>query len=167
MPPPIHTVPVFRFRDETDRMKLRRWRGALRATNKSLVFTNGVFDLLHKGHISYLLEARNLGSVLMVGVNSDTSVKRLKGDERPIQSEEDRAFILASLRPCDSIVIFDEDTPLELITFVVPDVLVKGGDYKIEDIVGKDVVEASGGSVKTIPFVEGRSTSGIVKKMKE
>jgi len=143
-----------------------RWRGALRATNKPLVFTNGVFDLLHRGHVTYLLSARNEGAALLVGVNADASVKRLKGDSRPIQSEEDRALILASLGSCDAVVIFDQDTPKELIDFVIPDVLVKGGDYKIKDIVGRDTVESNGGVVKTIQFVEGKSTTGIVERMK-
>ncbi len=164
--PPLHTVPVFRFRDEKERAALRQWRGALRVTGKKLVFTNGVFDLLHRGHVSYLLAARNEGDALMVGVNADASVKRLKGESRPIQSEEDRALILASLSACDCIVIFDEDTPKELIDFVIPDVLVKGGDYKIEDIVGRDTVENNGGKVMTIPFVDGKSTTGIVEKMR-
>ena len=101
MPAHIRTSPIFRFRDEADRLELRKWRGALRATSKKLVFTNGVFDLLHRGHTSYLLEARNLGNAMIVGVNSDASVKRLKGDARPIQTEEDRAYILSSLRSCD------------------------------------------------------------------
>lgn len=165
MPLPLHHVPIFHFRDEKERAALLRWRGALRATAKSLVFTNGVFDLLHRGHVTYLLAARNEGDKLMVGLNADASVKRLKGESRPIQSEEDRALILASLASCDCIVIFDEDTPKDLIDFVIPDILVKGGDYKIEDIVGRATVEKHGGEVKTIPFVEGKSTTGIVRKM--
>jgi D-glycero-beta-D-manno-heptose 1-phosphate adenylyltransferase len=166
MPLPLHPAPIFRFRDEQERAALLRWRGALRATNTPLVFTNGVFDLLHRGHVTYLLSARNEGAALLVGVNADASVKRLKGDSRPIQSEEDRALILASLGSCDAVVIFDQDTPKELIDFVIPDVLVKGGDYKIKDIVGRDTVESNGGVVKTIQFVEGKSTTGIVERMK-
>ncbi|HYM20138.1 MAG TPA: D-glycero-beta-D-manno-heptose 1-phosphate adenylyltransferase [Candidatus Kapabacteria bacterium] len=167
MPPLIHSSPVFDFRNEKSRVELRKWRGSLRGLNRPLVFTNGVFDLLHRGHANYLMEARNLGGALLVGVNSDDSVKRLKGDSRPIQSEEDRAYILSMLRSCDGVVIFGEDTPLEVITFVVPDILVKGGDYKIEDIVGREVVECGGGIVKTIPFIEGRSTTGILERMKK
>ncbi len=167
MPPHIHAVPLFDFRDDKSRAELRRWRGSLRALSRKLVFTNGVFDLLHRGHVSYLLEARNLGGALLVGVNSDSSVTRLKDDSRPIQPELDRAYILSALRPCDAIVIFDEDTPLELITYIVPDILVKGGDYKIEDIVGREVVEKNGGVVKTIPFIEGKSTTSIVERMKK
>ena len=165
MPPPIHSALTFDFRNEKSCLELRRWRGSLRVLSRPLVFTNGVFDLLHRGHVSYLLEARNLGGALLVGVNSDASVKRLKGESRPIQNEQDRTYILSMLRPCDAVVIFDEDTPFELISFVVPDILVKGGDYKIEDIVGRDIVEKNGGLVKTIPFVDGKSTTSIIEKM--
>ncbi len=167
MPPHIHPAPVFRLRDEADRKKLQQWRGALRVTGKKLVFTNGVFDILHKGHVTYLAEARNLGAALLVGVNADGSVKRLKGDSRPVQTEEDRAAILASLRFCDAVAIFDEDTPLELISLTVPDILVKGGDYTLDTIVGRDVVESHGGSVLTIPLVEGRSTTNIIGKIEK
>ncbi len=165
MPSLVGSAPIFRFRDPGDREALAAWRAEWKANNHGLVFTNGVFDLLHRGHVTYLLQARNLGEGLLIGVNADTSVKRLKGDSRPIQNEEDRAFILSTLRACDAVAIFDEDTPYELIKLVVPDILVKGGDYKIEDIVGRDVVEGAGGVVKTIPFVEGRSTTSMVNKI--
>ncbi len=167
MPHHLQPSPVFRFRDLTEREEFVRWRNARRAEQKRIVFTNGVFDLLHKGHTAYLLEARNIGDLLVVGLNADSSVRRLKGETRPIQNEEDRAYILASLKACDCIVIFDEDTPFDLIAALIPDILVKGGDYKIEDIVGKEIVELNGGIVKTIPFVEGKSTTNIVEKMKQ
>ena len=132
---------------------------------RPLVFTNGCFDILHRGHVSYLQNARNLGDFLIVGVNSDHSVSRLKGPTRPIQNEEDRAFILAGLECVDAVVLFEEDTPIRLIEQLLPNVLVKGGDYVIEEIVGYDVVTKNGGLVTTLPFVDGKSTSNIVKKM--
>jgi rfaE bifunctional protein nucleotidyltransferase chain/domain len=133
--------------------------------NEHVVFTNGCFDILHRGHVSYLQNARNLGDFLIVGVNSDHSVSRLKGPTRPIQNEEDRAFILAGLECVDAVVLFEEDTPIRLIEQLLPNVLVKGGDYVIEEIVGYDVVTKNGGLVTTLPFVDGKSTSNIVKKM--
>jgi rfaE bifunctional protein nucleotidyltransferase chain/domain len=164
MPHPISSSPIFRFRNEAEREALRAWCKNLKSSRK-LVFTNGVFDLLHRGHVHYLLEARNLGDALVIGVNADASVKRLKGDSRPLQNEEDRAYILSLLRTCDAVAIFDEDTPLELISAIIPDVLVKGGDYEIANIVGREIVESNGGVVKTIPIVEGKSTTHIVRKM--
>jgi rfaE bifunctional protein nucleotidyltransferase chain/domain len=164
MPHPISSSPIFRFRNEAEREALRAWCKNLKSSRK-LVFTNGVFDLLHRGHVHYLLEARNLGDALVIGVNADASVKRLKGDSRPLQNEEDRAYILSLLRTCDAVAIFDEDTPLELISAIIPDVLVKGGDYEIANIVGREIVESNGGVVKTIPIVEGKSTTNIVRKM--
>lgn len=131
-------------------------------TKKRVVFTNGVFDILHRGHVEYLNAAKNLGDVLIVGVNSDASVVRLKGPLRPIVREADRAFIISQLASVDAVCVFDEDTPIDLITAVVPDVLVKGADYAPENIVGKDVVEQSGGTVQTIEFVPERSTTSIV-----
>ena len=133
--------------------------------NEHVVFTNGCFDILHRGHVSYLQNARNLGDFLIVGVNSDLSVLRLKGPTRPIQNEEDRLFILAGLECVDAVVLFEEDTPIRLIEQLLPNVLVKGGDYVIEEIVGYDVVTKNGGLVTTLPFVDGKSTSNIVKKM--
>jgi D-beta-D-heptose 7-phosphate kinase/D-beta-D-heptose 1-phosphate adenosyltransferase len=134
--------------------------------NKKVVFTNGCFDILHRGHVSYLQNARGLGDFLIVGVNSDRSVSRLKGPTRPIQNEDDRLFILAGLECVDAVVLFKEDTPIHLIEHLLPNILVKGGDYVIEEIVGYEVVTKNGGLVTTLPFVEGKSTSNIVKKMK-
>ncbi|MBI3520341.1 MAG: D-glycero-beta-D-manno-heptose 1-phosphate adenylyltransferase [Bacteroidetes bacterium] len=135
--------------------------------NKKVVFTNGCFDILHRGHVEYLCHARDLGDKLILGLNTDASVKRLgKSPERPINSEDTRALILAGLECVDAIVLFDEDTPLELITFVQPDVLVKGNDYKAEEIVGYDVVKAKGGEVITIQLVDGFSTTKLIEKMK-
>lgn len=139
----------------------------LKEEQKKIVFTNGCFDILHRGHVEYLSKARDLGDVLVLGLNTDNSVKRLgKSPERPINKEDSRAIILAALECVDYIVLFDEDTPLELITKVLPDVLVKGDDYKPENIVGYDVVTKNGGIVKTITFVEGFSTTGIISKLK-
>ncbi len=132
--------------------------------HEKIVFTNGCFDLLHVGHVRYLQEAKAQGSLLVVGVNSDASVKRLKGPTRPIQNENDRAEILAALKAVDFTIIFTEDTPEKLIHSVHPDVLVKGGDWKIEQIVGAEFVLSYGGEVKSLQFVEGRSTTKIIEK---
>src|SRR5690606_34524896 len=128
---------------------------------------NGCFDILHRGHLEYLQAAADLGDILVVGLNSDASVKRLKGENRPINNQNDRAFALASLVFVDAVIIFDEDTPLELIQRVKPNVLVKGGDYSIGNIVGADFVKNIGGEVQVIPFVDGYSTTQIIEKMKE
>lgn len=136
----------------------------LKSSGKKIVFTNGCFDLLHVGHVRYLQEARKLGDLLVVGVNSDASVKRLKGPTRPVQTENDRAEILAALGCVDFTVIFTEDTPLELIKNVLPDILVKGGDWKIESIVGADIVMANGGQVMSLQFVDGKSTTSLIQK---
>lgn len=135
-------------------------------SNKKIVFTNGCFDILHVGHVRYLQEAARLGDILVVGLNSDDSVRRLKGTERPVNSEADRAEILASLKCVSYVVMFEEDTPYNLIEKLQPDVLVKGGDYKPEEVVGKDIVEARGGCLKLISFVEGKSTTNIINKMR-
>lgn len=129
-----------------------------------VVFTNGVFDILHAGHVMYLEAARALGDVLVVGLNSDESVQRLKGPERPINSVTDRAQVLAGLRAVDHVVVFEDDTPRALIESLLPNVLVKGGDYTRDTIVGADAVEQHGGTVVTIPLLEGRSTTNIVTK---
>jgi rfaE bifunctional protein nucleotidyltransferase chain/domain len=163
----IDVAPIFYFRDPSDRKRLTEWRQNLKKSGTPLVFTNGVFDILHAGHAGYLMEARNVGGALVVGLNSDSSVRAIKGPNRPIQGETDRALLLASLRCTDAIVIFDEQTPLELIRFVLPDILIKGADYSRASIVGADEVEANGGGVQTIPLAEGRSTSGIVEKILE
>ncbi len=131
-----------------------------------VVFTNGCFDLLHPGHVTYLEAARNLGDLLVVGLNSDASVRRLKGPRRPVCPQEDRAVVLAGLRSVDFVTVFDEDTPLGLIRAVRPDVLVKGGDWSPDQIVGRGVVEASGGRVVALPFVAGRSTTDIVARIR-
>lgn len=136
---------------------------ALKASGKTLVFTNGVFDLLHVGHLRYLQQARSLGDALMIGLNADSCVKRLKGDKRPILPEAERAELLAGLACVDYVCLFEEDDPRELIKAVVPKLLVKGGDWPIEKILGRDTVEAAGGKVMSLPFVEGRSTTTIVK----
>ncbi len=134
---------------------------------KKLVFTNGCFDILHIGHVRYLQEAKACGDLLVVAVNSDASVKRLKGPERPLQKQEDRAEILAALSAVDYTVIFDEDTPLHYIEAIAPDVLVKGGDWAISQIVGSEFVLNGGGEVKSLNFVEGRSTTNVVEKIKK
>jgi len=136
-----------------------------RYKNDKIVFTNGCFDILHRGHIEYLAKAKSLGTKLIVGLNTDASVKRLKGDSRPVNDENARALLLASLMFVDEVILFDTDTPRDLINFVQPDVLVKGGDYKPEEIVGYDIVKAKGGEVITIDFIEGYSTSATIEKM--
>lgn len=138
----------------------------LRAAHKTVVFTNGVFDLLHPGHVRYLRQARGLGDALIVGVNSDRSVRRNKGRGRPIVPEGERAELLASLESVDGVAIFDEDTPLEIITAIQPDVLVKGADWAEDAIVGRDIVEARGGRVVRVNVEQGYSTSAIVAKIR-
>ena len=134
---------------------------------ETVVFTNGCFDLLHRGHTEYLSAARALGDLLVVGLNTDASVGRLKGRGRPVTTEQDRALVLASLECVDAVTLFTEDTPLELVRALVPDVLVKGGDYAADDIVGADVVRAAGGRVVVLPFVGGRSTSDLIRRIRE
>ena len=138
-----------------------------RFKDDKIVFTNGCFDILHRGHIEYLAKAASLGTKLVIGLNTDASVKRLKGDSRPINDENARALLLASLVFVDKVILFDTDTPRDLIDFVQPDVLVKGGDYKSEEIVGHDIVKAKGGEVITINFIEGYSTTSMIEKMKK
>jgi D-beta-D-heptose 7-phosphate kinase/D-beta-D-heptose 1-phosphate adenosyltransferase len=132
-----------------------------------VVFTNGVFDILHRGHLDYLQQARALGHLLIVGLNSDESVRRIKGPKRPLVSQDDRAFALCALRFVDHVVLFDEDTPQSLIEDLSPSILVKGGDYQPQDIVGSDHVIKQGGKVVTIPLIEGRSTSSIIDTIVE
>jgi D-beta-D-heptose 7-phosphate kinase/D-beta-D-heptose 1-phosphate adenosyltransferase len=132
---------------------------------KKIVFTNGCFDILHVGHIKYLQEAKAQGDILVVGINADSSVKRLKGAERPIQSEEDRGEVLSALACVDFVTVFEEDTPEKLIHLVRPDVLVKGGDWKVDQIVGSDFVLSYGGKVKSLQFIQGKSTTNIVSKI--
>ena len=140
-------------------------RQQLKKSGKRVVFTNGCFDILHRGHVDYLAKARALGDILVIGVNTDASVRRLKGDSRPIVQEDDRAAVLAALGCVDYVCLFDEETPYELIRALVPDILVKGSDWSIGDIVGKDIVEAAGGAVHTIEFLPNRSTSSIIQKI--
>jgi len=137
----------------------------LRLLGKKIVFTNGVFDILHEGHIASLSSAASFGDVLIVGVNADASVKRLKGDSRPVNNENARVLLLASLVLTDRVIIFGEDTPFNLIQLIMPDVLVKGGDYTIDQIVGAKEVIANGGEVKIVPLVEGISTTAIIEKI--
>jgi len=134
---------------------------------KKVVFTNGVFDLLHIGHITYMAKAAELGDILVIGLNSDSSVRRIKGQDRPVNDQNSRTALLAALFFVDSIVVFEEDTPINLITTLMPDILVKGADYSIENIVGAKEVIANGGEVKTIDFVEGYSSTSIIKKIRE
>jgi len=135
--------------------------------NQKIVFTNGCFDILHRGHVEYLAQAANHGDVLVIGLNTDNSVSRIKGPSRPVQDEYARAILLASLNFVSAVILFDEDTPYELIKKVQPDVLVKGSDYNAEDIVGYDIVKAKGGEVVTIDFIEGYSTTSIIEKLKK
>lgn len=137
----------------------------LKKQGKKIVFTNGCFDIIHPGHVIYLSEAKKLGDILFIGLNSDNSVKRLKGYKRPIFNENERATILSFLEMVDFICIFNEDTPYELIKLVKPDILVKGGDWSVENIVGKDIVESYGGVVANIPYLEGKSTTGIIERI--
>jgi rfaE bifunctional protein nucleotidyltransferase chain/domain len=148
-----------------DQEKLVRQLSAWRLLSKKIVFTNGCFDILHLGHVDYLGKAADEGDILIVGVNTDQSTAKLKGPHRPINNEEQRSMILASLHFVDAVILFDEDTPYNLIKLVQPDILVKGADYKPEEIVGYDIVKAKGGSVKTIDFLPGYSTSLIEEKI--
>ena len=140
----------------------RRWQ----AGGKTVVFTNGCFDLLHYGHIYYLADAKKLGDKLIVGLNSAASVRRLKGEHRPINDELTRLYLLAALEMVDAVVVFESDTPLDLICLISPDVLVKGGDWRIEQIVGSEFVLKNGGKVMSLPFVEGYSTTNIEAKIR-
>lgn len=148
-----------------DPVALARILMKLRSKGKRIVFTNGCFDILHVGHIRYLMKAKRLGDVLVVGLNSDSSVRLIKGNGRPINNEKDRAIVLSSLYFVDYITIFDEPTPAKLIKGVRPDVLVKGGDWKKRDVVGSGFVTSCGGKVVTIPFVKGYSTTSLIDKI--
>ena len=138
-----------------------------RLHQQKIVFTNGCFDILHCGHATYLAQARQMGDLLVVGLNSDASVRRLKGPDRPVNDEQSRALLLAALEMVDYVVLFEEDTPYNLILKVKPDLLVKGGDYDIDNIVGADFVRQRGGEVRTIPFVQGFSSSSIIDHLKQ
>lgn len=145
------------------KVQVNNWK----SEDKKIVFTNGVFDLLHIGHITYLSKAAELGDKLIIGLNSDASVKRIKGKSRPVNDQNSRAALLASFFFVDAVVIFEQDTPLDLITTLMPDVLIKGADYSIENIVGANEIIANGGQVKTITFVEGYSSTSIIKKIQQ
>jgi D-glycero-beta-D-manno-heptose 1-phosphate adenylyltransferase len=154
IPNKIYTLPALL-------QEVNRWR----LKNKRIVFTNGVFDILHEGHIASLSEAAAQGNILIVGVNADTSVKRLKGESRPVNNEQSRALVLAALVMTDAVIVFDEDTPQQLIATLLPDVLVKGGDYTVDQIAGAAEVLANGGRVHITPILEGFSTTGIIARM--
>ena len=158
------TTPAAPAEKVLSRDALLRLHGRPRAGR--LVFTNGVFDILHRGHVEYLWAARALGDALVLGLNTDASVRRLKGPQRPLNTQEDRAIVLAALGCVDAVCLFDEDTPRELIAALLPDILVKGGDYRPEDVVGRTDVEAAGGRLVLIPFLEGRSTTGLVHRIR-
>jgi len=146
--------------------EIKSLRKSLKEQSKKVVFTNGVFDLIHAGHVDYLTKAKALGDILIVGMNIDDSVRRIKGDKRPILKQDERAFILSNLKPVDYVVFFDEDTPKEIIDDLIPDILIKGADWSIDKIVGRETVEKYGGEVKTIEFVNDQSTSKIIESIK-
>ncbi len=158
-----HNIPGKIFNVENLRQQVERWK----LLGKKVVFTNGVFDILHEGHLSSLNEAASHGDYLVVAVNSDASVKRLKGDSRPVNNENSRALLLASLLVTDAIVVFHEDTPIEVVKSIMPDVMVKGGDYKLEDIAGAKEVLENGGKVILAKIVEGVSTTNIIDRIKK
>lgn len=147
--------------------ELMNERARLRQAGKKLVFTNGVFDILHVGHVRYLIQARELGDALVVAVNSDASVRELKGEARPLVNQNERAEILAALSSVDYVIIFDDSSPRSLIAKLLPDVLVKGGDYALDQIHGRDEVEAAGGRVVSLPFIDGASTTAILERIRK
>lgn len=156
-------IPERIFKRDEIVLQVKRWQ----LKSKTIAFTNGVFDILHAGHIAVLSKAAEWADILVVGINSDASVKRLKGETRPINTESDRALVMANLIMVDAVVIFDEDTPLELIQQIQPDVLIKGGDYSEETVVGAGEVTSNGGKVVIIPLQKGYSTSGIIDRIKQ
>jgi D-beta-D-heptose 7-phosphate kinase/D-beta-D-heptose 1-phosphate adenosyltransferase len=149
------------------REEIKKIRTQLKSDGKKVVFTNGVFDLIHAGHVDYLLKAKQLGDVLILALNTDSSVKRIKGNKRPILKQDERAFIVSNLKPVDYVTFFEDDTPAEIISDLIPDVLVKGADWAMDKIVGREIVEANGGEVKTIEFVNQQSTSNVINIIKE
>mgnify|MGYP006443595907 FL=1 len=151
---------IFSFDD------LKNQVNAWKQAGEEVVFTNGCFDIIHRGHIEVLAQTADLGDRLIIGLNSDSSIQKLKGEDRPIVEEQSRAILLASLEFVDAVVIFSEDTPLKLISALLPDVLAKGGDYEIETIVGHEIVQQNGGKVKLVPFVDGFSSTTIIEKIK-
>jgi rfaE bifunctional protein nucleotidyltransferase chain/domain len=144
-------------------IQVQKWH----TNNKIIVFTNGCFDLIHRGHVEYLNQAKSYGDLLIVGVNSDESVKQLKGENRPYVNEDDRAYIVSQLLPVDYVYVFNEDNPYDLIKLVEPNILIKGSDYSLNEIIGRDLVEKKGGCVITIPLFEGRSTTDLIKKIQQ
>ena len=150
-----------------NREELLAWLSIWKFKDQKIVFTNGCFDIIHRGHIEYLAKAASLGNILIIGVNTDNSIRHIKGGNRPIQDEYSRAIILAALQFVNLVVLFDEDTPYELIKLIKPDILVKGGDYKKEEIAGYDIVEKNGGKIITVNIVKGYSTSKIIDKISE
>ena len=142
-------------------------RKRIKDEGKKLVFTNGCFDIIHRGHIEYLIQAKSLGDYLIVAINSDESVRKIKGSSRPINNEEDRMYVLENLKPVDFVIIFKEDTPYEIIKNIMPDILVKGGDWKVDDIVGSDIVNASGGKTLSLKYVKDYSTTNVIRKLNE
>ena len=149
-----------------DELAINRQIAVWKFLNKKIVFTNGCFDILHRGHVEYLAKAAELGEILVIGMNTDASVQKLKGPGRPVNNEHARADVLAAIGFVDAVLFFDEETPYELIKKVQPDVLVKGSDYEINNIVGHDIVESYGGQIATIPLVDGYSTTSIIDKIK-
>ncbi len=151
----------------TDWCELQEICAAMKQNGLKVVFTNGVFDIIHRGHVDYLQKARDLGDALIIGLNSDASVRQIKGDKRPIVNQHDRAFVLAALNCVDYVTFFNESTPLALIKTIHPSVLVKGGDWAIHNIVGREIVEQDGGYVTTIPYLPGYSTTDLIGKILE
>ena len=149
------------------RAEIKLIREQLKQQNKKVVFTNGCFDLIHSGHVDYLVKAKEMGDVLILALNTDSSIKRIKGIKRPILEQDERAFIVSNLKPVDYVTFFEEDTPAEIISDLIPDILVKGADWAIDKIVGREFVEANGGVVQTIKFTNDQSTSNIIKIIKE
>lgn len=143
--------------------EMKKLRKGFKEENKKVVFTNGVFDIVHAGHVDYLIKAKELGDILIVGLNSDLSVKKIKGEKRPLINQTERAFLLSNLKPVDFVVIFEEETPFELIKELIPDILVKGADWSLDKIVGSDIIIENGGEVKNIQFVNQQSTSRIIE----
>ncbi len=147
--------------------ELKKIRETYKKKYQKVVFTNGCFDLIHAGHVDYLTKAKNLGDILVVGLNTDNSIRRIKGERRPILNQDERAFILSNLKPVDYVCLFDEDTPAKIISELIPDILIKGSDWSIDKIVGREIVEENGGKVITIDFVNNQSTSNIINTILE
>lgn len=147
------------------RDRISEWREGLKKQKKKIVFTNGCFDILHVGHVDYLNKAKLFGDILIVALNTDASIRKIKGEKRPIQPQEERAFIISNLKSVDFVTFFDEETPEKIISEIIPDVLVKGADWELDKIVGREIVEANGGVVKRINFISQQSTTNIIEKI--